>query len=60
MELCFPTPVTEMSTRVKEAGEEGYKPYQLYLLTVLKCGSLKLPETSGPLRPLRGLLHLYL
>jgi hypothetical protein len=44
--------LTEMSTRniswdVKAVDAQGWQPYHLYVLTVLKSGNLSLLETSG-------------
>jgi hypothetical protein len=55
-------PLTEMSTRntswgVKVAGAYDWKPYHLYVPTVIKSGSFNLLELSGPIQ---GLLYLYL
>ena len=47
--------LTEMSTRnmswgVKVASAESWQPYHFHVLTVLKSGSLKLMEPSGPVQ----------
>jgi hypothetical protein len=60
MALGLTQPLTEMSTRnipwgVKAAGCQGWQPYHLHVPIVLKCGSFKLLETSGPSRPVMGL-----
>jgi hypothetical protein len=55
MALGLTQPLTEISTRniswwVKAAGAYGWQPYQFYVLIVLKSGSLKLLEPSGPVQ----------
>ena len=59
MALGLTQPLTEMSTRniswgVKAARAYGWQPYHLYVLTVLKSGSLNLPEPSGPVQACNG------
>ena len=60
MALRSTPPLTEMSTRniswgVKVAGTYGWQPYHLRVPTVLKCGSLNLLETSGPVQACNGI-----
>jgi hypothetical protein len=47
--------VTEMRTRVKTAGALGWQPYHLHMPIVLKAGSLKLLEPSGPVKACNGI-----
>ena len=60
MVLGSTQPLTEMSTRniswwVKEASASGWQLYHLHALTVLKYGSLKLLEPSGPIQACNGI-----
>jgi len=53
-------PLTEMSTRniswgVKAAGAQGWQPYHLHVIIVLKSGSLNLLEPSGPVQACNGI-----
>ena len=56
--------LTEISTRniswgVKAAGAQGWQPYHLHVLAVLKSGRLNLLEPSGPDQACNGIaLHL--
>jgi hypothetical protein len=55
MALGLTETLTEMSTRnvswgVKAAGVLGWQPYHLHVPIVLKSGSLKLLEPSGPVQ----------
>jgi len=58
--LGLTQPLTEMSTRniswgVKVAGAQGWQPYHLHVLIVLKSGSLYLLEPSGPVQACNGI-----
>jgi len=59
MALGLTQSLTEISSRnnswrVKAASAKGWQPYHPQVLTVLKSGSLNLPEPSGPvIRPYR-------
>jgi len=44
-----------ISWRVKSAGAYGWQPYHLYVLIVLKSGSLNLLEPSGPVQACNGI-----
>ena len=59
MALGLTQSLTEMCTRniswkVKAAGAYGWQPYHLYVLIVLKSGSLNLLETSGRVQGCHG------
>jgi hypothetical protein len=43
-----------ISWRVKAAGVQGWQPYHLHVPIVLKSGSLKLLEPSGPVQTCNG------
>ena len=60
MTLGLTQPLIEMSTRniswgVKAAGALGWQPYHFHVLIVLKSGSLKLLESSGPVQTCNGI-----
>jgi len=60
MALGLTQPLTEMSTRniswgVKAANAYGWQPYYLQVPIVLKSGSLKLLEPSGPAQACNGI-----
>jgi len=60
MVLGLTQSLTEMSTRnipwrLKVAGARGWRPYQLHVPIILKSGSLKFLEPSGPLQACRGI-----
>ena len=60
MGLGSTQPQIEMSTRiiswgVKAAGSYGWQPYHLHVPIVLKSGSLKLLEPSGPVQACNGI-----
>jgi hypothetical protein len=40
---------------VKAAGAEGWQPYHLHVLIILKSGSLGLLEPSGPVQACNGI-----
>ena len=53
-------PTTEKSTRdiswgLKATGAYGWKPYRIHVPIVLKSGSLKLLEPSGPVQVFNGI-----
>jgi len=54
MALGFFHPQTEMSTRTISWGK-GWQPYHFHVPIVLKSGSLKLLEPSGPLQACNGI-----
>ena len=62
--VLWPTqPLTEMSTSniswgVKVAGAWGWQPYHLHVPIVLKSGSLKLLEPTGPIQACNGIVLL--
>jgi hypothetical protein len=61
MALGLTQPLTEISTRnifwgVKAAGVYGWQPYHLYMPIVLKSGSLKFLEPSGPVQACNGIV----
>jgi hypothetical protein len=45
---------------VKATDVEGWQPYQLHMLIVLKSGSLKLLELSEPVQACTGIGLLYM
>ena len=60
MTLGLTQPLTEMSSRniswgVKAAGAYDWQPYHFHVPTVLKSGSLKLLEPSGPAQASNGI-----
>jgi len=60
MALGQTLPLIEMSTRniswgVKAAGAQGWQPYHLHMPIVLKSGSLKPLEPSGPVQACNGI-----
>jgi hypothetical protein len=58
MALGLTQPPTEMSTRniVAKGGQcVGLQPYHLHVPIVLKCGSLRLLEPSGPVQACNGI-----
>jgi hypothetical protein len=64
MALGSTYPLTEMSTRnifwgVKAASVYGWQSYRLHVPTVLKSGSLKLLESTGPVQASNGIALLY-
>ena len=61
MALGLTQPLTEISTRnifwgVKAAGVYGWQPYHLHVPIVLKSGSLKILEPSGPVQACNGIV----
>jgi hypothetical protein len=61
---CRLSLLTEMSTsdisrRLKAAGEYGWQPYYLHVPFVLKSGSLSLLEPSGPVQACNGIALPY-
>ena len=63
MALGLTQPLTEMSTRnisweVRAAGAYGWQPYHLHVVIVLKSGSLKLLEPTGPVQACNGIVLL--
>ena len=63
MALGLTQPLTEMSTRnisweVKAAGTYGWQPYHFHVPIVLKFGSLKFLEYSGPVQVCNGFAFL--
>jgi len=60
MTLELTQPLTELSTRdiswgVKAAGAYGWQPYHLHVPIIVKSGSLKLLEPSGPVQACNGI-----
>ena len=60
MALGLTQPLKEMGTRniswgVKAASSQGSQPYHLHVPTVLKSGSLNLPESSAPVQASNGI-----
>jgi len=60
MALGSTQPLTEMSNRniswwVKVAGAQGWQPYHLHVPILLKSGSLKLQEPTGPVQAGNGI-----
>jgi len=63
MALGLTKPLREMSTtniswEVKAAGAWGWQPYHLYVPIILKSGSLKFLEPSGPVQACKGIALL--
>jgi hypothetical protein len=44
-----------MSSRAKEADAKGLQTYQLHMSNVLKSGSIKFPEATGPVQVCTGI-----
>jgi hypothetical protein len=64
MALGSTQPLTEMNTRniswkgggsVKTTGAQGWQPYHLHVLIILKFGNLNLLELLGPVQACKGI-----
>jgi len=60
MALGSTQPVTEISTRnvfwwVKASGAQGWQPYHIHVLVLVKSGSLNCLEPSGPVQACTGI-----